>query len=158
VVVVDDAAPADDARPHELKHAARAVEDPAALDGEQPLVAVRGEEVDVAPLDVERQAAEALDRVDAEEHATLLAQAPDRVEVGAHAAPELDRGEREQAGARARERLGDALDREPPAVAAQEHGLHAAVGELPPGIDVRRVLEVAAHDLVAASPLEPASD
>ena len=53
-------------------------------------------EAGARPLHVEGQAAEALDRIDAEEHSALVAQAPEGVEVVARAAPELDRGEREQ--------------------------------------------------------------
>ena len=100
VQVVRDAAPADHARREPLDQRATAEEQAAALHREQPLVAVRRQEVDVALRDVEREAAEALDGIDAEEHAALAAQAPERREVVARAAAELDRGEREQARAR----------------------------------------------------------
>src|SRR5262245_26201042 len=67
--LVGDALPPEPLRPYPIEPPSRKEEDAAPFRRAHPFVAVRGEAVDAVALDVDRQRADGLNRVDAEENA-----------------------------------------------------------------------------------------
>jgi hypothetical protein len=102
--------------------------------------------------ELDGDAPDGLDAVDAEQHAGALADLADGVEVGAMAGRVLGRAHGDEPGPRA-DRGGDRLGRDATLARLDGRDGHAAIGEVLPRIDVRRVLERGARrDLVAGRP------
>ena len=129
------------------------VEDGAALAAVEPLVRVGAEDVHVRGRDVHRQGAEALDRVHDEKNAALPAEPADLGEREDEAVVKRHPRNGHDARASVHER-GEVVDGDPPAAALRHAAFHAALGERPPGIGVRRKLHVVGDDVVAVLPRE----
>src|SRR5262249_13168743 len=99
VPALDHAVPADADRVEPFDQLPADPEDGGPFGAEQPLVAVRRQEVDRRPLNVEREDAQALDGVHEEGHAALPAELAECVQVVAEATGELDEAKAEYAGA-----------------------------------------------------------
>src|SRR6478672_3920074 len=118
---------------------------------------VGGEKIDGRRSHVEREHAEALDRIDEEEDAAFPAYAADRLEVIAEAAGELDEAQAHDPGARI-DRGTKIVDGDAAAATGNRAHLDAAVGLIHPWVLVRRVLLGGNDDVVALLPWKTLGD
>ncbi len=151
IKTVDDAVPAHANRVQHVDQLRPNPEDANPLRPEQPLVTVGRQEVDRCPSNIEREDAEALNRIDEEVDPALATHRTDRIQVVAKAAGEFDETQRHNPGS-CIHRGANIVDGDPAAATRHRAHAYAAMPLIDPWILIRRVFLRREHNIVAFPP------